>query len=756
MNKNNPLQLKTSRKTMAKKTSTPFAKPANTEISFYKSKDRPTARQVSATSVCEEALQNTRWIGLYRSASGQVQRENVTAELPGIKTLEIPLHAFDLEIDGQDLRHGWEWVGASERNGERGTRESVVELRHRLRAITVKIVTRLDGTPFFARHLEITNTGKAPAALSRVSPWSGLLWSWTAGQHGGEAPPENGHAFDIGYFDSLGQGSEGNFRWEPLLAGSRSIEGTNGHSGFGNPFVMLRNNLTGESAIISLAWSGNWCARFWNDPYRDLSNRPGRGTQLAFHMGPQGPAPQRVIETGETIVTPATHLGIMHCGEDEITAAWYQHLRTSVIPPRPKGKEMYSIAGRIVEEPGIWMHKEIEIAAEMGAQAFMVDAGWNGDEFGGWWERRGDWQVGKWMPNGLKSCLDLAHNYGMLFGLWMEPETIGAKSKILQEHPEWLLRTDLDREVAQTVLVNPSEREFVLDLAHPEAATFFRTEVLRVIREHQLDFFKIDYNIRIHEGGQHRRQGFSESEGWRHYETLYATFDQVRREMPEVALESCCSGGGRNDLGMMSRFHYTSVSDFSLFPRSIRAINGLTHFLPPESLCYYHNHMPPAHQKADLDTHLRVTLFSQTVFVGFGGQDANRSTAYFEKTKRYLELAKNFTMPILASSPLVYHHTPDIGLYAPADWCVLEYAAQNQICGYAGIFKLSGGRAEYRLRLRGVDASATYQVTLDNRRQVLRLSGQELMLHGLPVALDAANTSELVMYEKMSSRDTRL
>ena len=66
------------------------------------------------------------------------------------------------------------------------------------------------------------------------------------------------------------------------------------------------------------------------------------------------------------------------------------------------------------------------------------------------------------------------------------------------------------------------------------------------------------------------------------------------------------------------------------------------------------------------------------------------------------------------------------------------------------------GRDTTNRHMRGVDASATYQVTLDNRRQVLRLSGQELMLHGLPVALDAANTSELVMYEKMSSRDTRL
>ena len=732
---------------MAKKTSKASAKTENTEIAFYKSKDRPAARYVSATSVCEEALQDTRWIGLYRSASGQVQRENITSDLPGLKTVEFPLHTFELEIDGQDLRNGWEWVSATERKGERGTREAVVELRHTVRPVKVKIITRMDGTPFYSRHLEITNTGKAAASLSRVSPWSGLLWSWNPQGHWGEMPQEKKKPFSLGSFESVCQGSEGNFLWEDLPKGTRRIEGANGRSGFGNPFVVLKNNMTGETAIISLAWSGNWYAEFWNDPYRDLSNEPSRGVSLGFSMGPNGSAPQRVLDPGETLKTPETHLGILHCGEAEAVAAWHGHLRASVIPSRPKGKEMYSVTGRVVEEPGKWIHKEIEIAAEVGAEAFMVDAGWYGDEFGSWWNNRGDWWEGKWLPGGLKACRDLCHKKGMLFGLWMEPESVGPKSKLMKEHPEWLLRTDNGREVSPKQ--EAPYTNHVLDLANPEAAAFFQKEVVRVIREHKLDFFKIDYNVIVSEGGQHNKNGFSESENWRHYEMLYKTFDQVRREMPEVALECCAAGGGRNDLGIMSRFHYACESDFSMFPRSIRTINGLTRFLPPEALCYYHNHMQNAHQKVDLDSHLRVTLFAQPIFVGFGGQYADRTTPYFQKTKRYIKLAKDFTAPILAGKPTVYHHTPDIGLYTPAEWCVLEYGAEDKSRGYAGVFKLTNGRSEYKLCLRGVDAASTYKITLDNHNQVLHMSGQEILLHGIPVELDAANTSELVMYVKV-------
>lgn len=158
-------------------------------MTFQKSGNRETARYVSSTSVCEEALQDTRWIGLYWSASGQVQRENVTAGLPGRSTLEFALHAFELEIDGQDLRNQWEFVASSERPGEcPGTREAIVELRHLARPVSIRIVTRLDGTPFLVRYLEITNSGVMAAALGRVSPWSGSLWNWSRQAHHYEIP----------------------------------------------------------------------------------------------------------------------------------------------------------------------------------------------------------------------------------------------------------------------------------------------------------------------------------------------------------------------------------------------------------------------------------------------------------------------------------------------------------------------------------------------------------------------------------------
>jgi hypothetical protein len=152
--------------------------PRNTEQSFNKSGERPAARYVSGTTVCEESLDNGRWLDLYWSAAGQVQRENVTAKLSGLNPSRYPLEGFQLEMDGQLLHNRWEYVGANRHPGLRaGTSEAVIELRHAVRPVNLKIVTRVDGSPVLARRLEIANTGKSPAALSRVASWSGRMWS---------------------------------------------------------------------------------------------------------------------------------------------------------------------------------------------------------------------------------------------------------------------------------------------------------------------------------------------------------------------------------------------------------------------------------------------------------------------------------------------------------------------------------------------------------------------------------------------------
>ena len=94
--------------------------------------------------------------------------------------------------------------------------------------------------------------------------------------------------------------------------------------------------------------------------------------------------------------------------------------------------------------------------------------------------------------------------------------------------------------------------------------------------------------------------------------------------------------------------------------------------------------------------------------------------------RRYIALNKTFCRSVLTAPAAVYHHTPDIGLFAPANWRVLEYARPDGAKGYAGVFRLAPGNREYPLRLRGVDPSRRYRVKLDNRRHTFDMTGHNL------------------------------
>lgn len=714
-------------------------KPASTvpgtSISFHKCNQRPCARYVSSNTVHEEIFDHTRLIGAYWTSAGQVQRENILARQPDLNTLEVPMHAFDLNIDGQALHNRWDWTFATTRPGPRPqTTEAVITLAHQVRPVTLNVVTRLDGSPILSRHFEITNTGKSPAALASIAPWSGLLWNTHTARGIFNLNPSFNERTDakflLGHLAGEKIGYEGDFTWTPIPKETYGIERTFKGSSYASPYYIIKNAVTGELFFLGIEWSANF--------FLHLGHR--KDDILYFKAGPLAPGPQRVIEPGETVTSPAIHLGPMRCNLDEAVAHWHEHMRRSVLPPRPKGREMITIVGRVVEEPGEWILREADTAAAMGAECFLVDAGWYGGDFSAWSKLRGDWNVGSWMPGGLKGIRDRCHKRGMLFGLWHDAEAMTHETETFKKHPDWLLRTDDKRGV---------DPYGCIDLANPEAAAYYEKMVLDLIREHKPDMYKLDYNVEAYEGGQRERHGFLENEYWRHMETVYRVYDRARRKFPNLLLENCAGGGARNDMGMLSRFHICSASDWSLFPYGLRMINSLTLFIPPEAIAYYHNHVSShAHLTCDLDTHLRVMLFGVPIIVGFGGQNADPSMDYHVRTKRYIDLHKTVCRPVLAGQPTVYHHTPDIGLLQPADWCVLEYGLKDHSQGYAGVFRLTDGPAEYRLRPRGVDRGATYTITLDNSGQQFDCPGQQLANDGLGIHLDSALTSELVFYRQ--------
>lgn len=640
--------------------------------------------------------------------------------------------AFWLELDGQLLHSHWEWRGLEQSEDDRGL-EAIVELRHTVRPVAVRVHTRLDGTPILTRWLEIRNMSDRPAALSAAYPWSGVLQT-TAHDVNEERSP-----YSVGYFMDSHWGNEGAFDWRSLPYAGYRIDGRYRRDRHRQPFFLLKNHRTGEHFVGTLAWSGGFAFEF------DLDDGYERGaSRLWFRAGPDAPAPLRVIAPGETVTTPEMHLGLVIGDFDACIHALHDHLRKSVLYPRPCERAGLIASGIGPEQeitPELVFH-EIDTAASVGVEVFIIDASWYTPPHGNWWSTVGDWEVDRErFPQGLKPFRDYIHEKGMLFGLWMDAERIGSESRIAREHPEWLVRRYDDQP-------NPGG---MIDLTQPAVAEWMESQIERLITEHELDLFRLDYNVgNIGAGGYNVRHEYVENTYWRYYEALYNIYKRLVARHPNVIFQNCASGGARADIGMIRYFDHTWITDWQIAPRSFSITNGITMALPPERVDRLAGMGQWGHRTAELDFQLRLLLFVHPTLGWFHLQGARPNPEQLARVRHMVDLYKNFVRPFHETSR-IYHHTPVIKGFDPHGWGVLELASEDRNRAIAGVFRLSDpAEPEYLLRLRGINVGQRYRVTFDNTAETCILDGFVLSKVGIPVRLETALTSELLIVEAIS------
>lgn len=694
----------------------------------------PGIRFSSNLTVCDEELRNGRWLSRYWMSSGQIKPEfHLESERQAMNGL--PVDAFQLVIEGQDLAGSWSWIKAEKTETPAGLLVTF-ELASRVRPVQVKVHTLLTGGPMMIRWLEITNTGAKPTAITKVSPWSGLLWH-TRG-YGERLQEGRDEVFDVGHTQNETWGQEGAWRFDPVVNETKVISGSHGKSGWGHPTFFAHNNASGEWFVGSLAWSANWTMRITGQ--QDTVNKDAH---LFFEMGPSTVDPVlRVIEPNETVKTPEAHLLCMKSDLDHVTQALEDHVRHNVLPPRPSNHVFDVEAnhrGYIVDhESEAGIDREIDLAADIGAEMFVIDAGWYGPEPNNWANNVGDWYAGAWLPNDLMPVREYARKKGLRFGLWVEIESVGAAAKLRREHPDWVLTRN----------GQPVAGGRQLDVSNPAVAAWMESEIARIIRKYDLDMFRIDYNNSMEAGGNHVRDGFIENTLWRHVENLYGMFDRLRKEFPNVIFQNCSSGGGRLDWGIMRRFDNTELSDWMRAPRSMKIINGMTWVLPPEILLRTPGtETDDLEADGDLDTQLRQAEVALPIFRGISPTLEDFNPILRGKIREGVALYKNTLRPNMIGCH-VYHHTPVLPLLQASPWVVIEYAAPDQGRDVATLFRTAEvGDATFHFIPRGLNAGRAYRVTFGNSGQTAEISGERLMQEGIVVRLEAAETSEMLMFD---------
>jgi alpha-galactosidase len=274
------------------------------------------------------------------------------------------------------------------------------------------------------------------------------------------------------------------------------------------------------------------------------------------------------------------------------------------------------------------------------------------------------------------------------------------------------------------------------------------SEIARIIKKYDLDLFRLDYNTTIEEGGNRARDGFLENTLWRHVENLYAMFDRLRKQFPRVVFQNCAGGGGRLDWGIMRRFDNTELSDWLRAPRGLRILNGMTWVLPPEILLRtFGTETEGLESDGDLNAQLRQVMMALPIFRGISPSLEEFNPILRGRIRNAVDQYRNVIRPLMIGCR-VYHHTPLTPMMDASPWMVLEYTTPDQSRGVAALFRTSQlGGSTYRFLPRGLNYSRNYRVIFGNHAQSADLPADRLLQEGIPVWLEAAGTSELLIFE---------
>ena len=205
-----------------------------------------------------------------------------------------------------------------------------------------------------------------------------------------------------------------------------------------------------------------------------------------------------------------------------------------------------------------------------GVQFLVIDSGWYGlsDR---WWDCIGDWDVNeKRFPGGMKPIADYIRSKGMIPGLWFEMESV-ASGSVHYNDEDLLVRKD-------GVILNVGGRHF-WDMENPKVVEYLSEKVIGQLKTSGFGYLKVDYNDTMGMGCDGAE---SPGEGLRRkVEGSKEFFRKIKRDIPDIVIENCSSGGHRLEPSMMALASQASFSDAHEIPSIPLIAANMHRVIPP-------------------------------------------------------------------------------------------------------------------------------------------------------------------------------
>jgi alpha-galactosidase len=494
---------------------------------------------------------------------------------------------------------------------------------------------------------------------------------------------------------------------EPLEYGTKVIESRRGTqtTQTENPSFLVSLNAgefsedIGEVVAGALAWSGNFRISFERDE-----------TGLVNILGGISPfASAYPLKAGASFVTP------------DMVWTWSDEGAGGASRNMHRWARRHGIYGGGTVNPTLLNSWEgayftfttptltgmIDDAAAMGLEMFVLDDGWFGTKYPRNDDHTslGDWQLcTDKIPEGIEYLANYAHERGLKFGIWIEPEMVSGISELAEKHPEWVVQSP-GRALYE------ARWQWVLDLANPEVQDFVFSIFDNTMQlAPGIDYIKWDCNRPVYSFGSPYLGAEQDRFYVEYAQGLYAVMRRIREKYPHVLVQCCSSGGARVDYGAMKYCNEFWTSDNTDAISRVR-IQYATSMIYPACAMASHVSTVPNHQTGNV-TPLKMRFdIAAAGRLGMELQPRNLSPQERAFADRCIKSYKSFRDVVFNGDLYRLSNPLDTDYYAfmyvsedKSKAVVFEYCLRYQN-------RATGG---HMLKLAGLDPARNYKVTEQN------------------------------------------
>jgi alpha-galactosidase len=524
---------------------------------------------------------------------------------------------------------------------------------------------------------------------------------------------------------------------EQLTSGIKVIDSKLGTRAnvYQTPFFMISMNQpsgekVGETFAGTLAWTGNFKFAFEIDNQNTL--------RLTAGINPS--ASEYKLTPNKAFVTPSFVFAYSKSGKETVSQNLHRWVRKYSLIDGDKSRmtllNNWEATAFAFDESKL--KQLIGDAAKLGVDMFLLDDGW----FNNTYPRNndktslGDWEINQAkLPNGLAALIKESDKQGVKFGIWIEPEMVNPKSKLYEQHPDWILK-----------LPNRSEHymrnQLVLDLINPKVQDFVFSVVDDLMKQNPgVAYMKWDCNRPMTNSfspylKENQSQMYIE-----YVQSLYKILERVRAKYPKLPIMLCSGGGGRIDYGALKYFDEFWPSDNTDGLERVFIQWNYSYYMPAIATC---NHITSWGKQS-------LKYRTDVAMMGKMGYDIMVSHFTDEELKFSQQAVKN------------YKHISDLVWFGDLYRLVSPYEGNRAVLMYTNETKTKAVLFSYTLntlfkeiyqkvKLSGLDATKNYTIKEINlfpntkskfTNDGQTFSGDYLMNIGLNVSSNTPLTSNM-------------